>query len=73
MVHAYNSIKIVNRIENQKLSFFDVICRHEYYAFWAGNGKKNVLTLQASRFVIAHHIGLGFVLCKKSTLWFSLF
>ena len=55
----------------QKLWFFDVICRRKYYVFW--NGFKLFLTLQTSFYLKAHHIDLGFVLCKKSTLWFSLF
>ena len=57
----------------QKWLFFDEICRHEYYTIWAPNGIKLFLTLQASIFVIAHHIDLVFVLCNNSTLWFSLF
>ena len=62
MVYAYSSIKNCNRIMS-KIVVFDVICC-QHYALWAGNGIKLFLTLQASIFVIAHHIDLGFFLCK---------
>ena len=73
MVYAYYSKKSRENHCYKKLSFFNVICRREYYAKKAGNGILLFLTLQASIYVDAHHIDLEFVLRKKRILCFSLF
>ena len=72
MVYTYIYIKNCEHHWYQNCGFLcDMPLRILRVLAW--NGTKLFLTLQASIYVNAHHIDLGFVRCKKCTLWFSLF
>ena len=51
MVYAYNSIKNCEYHWYQKMLFFNVICRREYYSYSAGNGILLFLTFHRLQFM----------------------